>query len=81
MSRTTAKVLIGIWSIVFVLFAALFGYLWYNGGWMGLPQQFGWYSDPTYQTVHEQTLSEAVQTLDLNWKGGDVSIFPAVTRK
>ena len=36
MGKTAAKVSIGIWSLVFVLFATLFGYLWYNGGWGGL---------------------------------------------
>lgn len=75
MGKTAAKVSIGIWSLVFVLFATLFGYLWYNGGWGGLflPLR-GWYHNSSYQTVHEQTFTDPVQSLDLRWNGGDVSI-------
>ena len=58
-----------------MLFATLFGYLWYNGGWGGLflPLR-GWYHNSSYQTVHEQTFTDPVQSLDLRWNGGDVSI-------
>ena len=75
MSRTTAKIYIGVWSAVLLLFTALFGYLWYNGGWTGLSLHFGWSNHSTYQQVHEQTFTEPIQTLALDWKGGDVSVF------
>ena len=75
MSRTTAKIYIGVWSAVLLLFTALFGYLWYNGGWTGLSLHFGWSNHSTYQQVHEQTFTEPIQTLALDWKGGDLSVF------
>ena len=75
MSRTTAKIYIGVWSAVLLLFTALFGYLWYNGGWTGLSLHFGWSNHSTYQQVHEQTFTEPIQTLALDWKGGDGSGF------
>lgn len=75
MSRTTAKIYIGVWSAVLLLFTALFGYLWCNGGWTGLSLHFGWSNHSTYQQVHEQTFTEPIQTLALDWKGGDVSVF------
>ena len=75
MSKTVAKISIGVWSLVFVLFAVLFGCLWYHGGWGGLSLPFnGRYQNSSYQTVHEQTFSDPVQSLELQWRGGDVSV-------
>lgn len=76
MSKTAAKILIGIWSLVLLLFAVLFGYLCYNGGWNSLPfYSSRWGTNGTYQLVHEETVEGQVDSIQLDWRGGDITVY------
>lgn len=77
MSKTAAKIFICVWSVVLVLFGVLFGYLCYSGGWGSLGGYSYWSGDnTTFQQLHDQTITEPVNALQLDWKGGDVTLFP-----
>ena len=76
MSKTSAKILIGMWSAVLAVCIALFTFLSVNGGWLNLPfwnnARYG--GDWSYHTVHEQSLADDVHSLQLDWKAGDILV-------
>ncbi|WP_195984836.1 DUF4097 family beta strand repeat-containing protein [Clostridium sp. D33t1_170424_F3] len=77
MSKTAAKVIIGIWSVILVFCIAVFAFLCVNDGW---GNRWFWHSsryngDWSYVQLREQRISENVDSLDIDWKGGDVIFY------
>lgn len=78
MSKTAAKVIIGIWSVILVFCIAVFAFLCVSDGW---GNRYFWHSsrydgDWSYVQLKEQSIPEEIDALDIDWKGGDV-IFHA----
>lgn len=77
MSKTAAKVIIGIWSVILVFCIAVFAFLCVSDGW---GNRYFWHSsrydgDWSYVQLKEQSISEEINSLDINWKGGDVIFY------